>query len=492
MLVCDQAMYITAARGLLDGKPVEFTCQEAGFVNETKRNFYYMPGHVVLLAGTYAALGYGPWQSILPSLAGFVLSCVLLFLLVRDRYGEYPAWVSLACFLGYPFLYIVVPTAMSDVTAVAATLLVLYLFTRLRGRARFWVGVLLPILPFYFKETTAVVIFVMAALYLQAPVDRRALRTAVAFVSLSTLILGVVYMLPPSSDRVNPFTSLLLGGDNTLAYRDAVAREGLRPTAGELAQKVAARGWAQTKDFIAGLRPDLRGLEYLFILGAVPLGFFLFYRRGDYFLLAVALATLVSVAAVLLLYVTGHIGKRNLLPVVALDCIAYGVALAPVLRRAGVTLVPGVVLGAVLLAGCYYLTRREWQTILRHDAELAVFDEAAEPLAPPDGTVLIADYDLSCDYLLRHYPVKIFSVPRNRQTLAMILSKYPVGMVCLPLAPLAEREKRTEVTLEDLNKAGFELKKEFAYEGVTFGLAVRKPRADGARLLPKEASGGGE
>jgi hypothetical protein len=54
----------------------------------------------------------------------------------------------LTCFLGYPFLYILVPTAMAEMTIIAAVLLALYGFTKLPGRARLWVGLFLPVLPF--------------------------------------------------------------------------------------------------------------------------------------------------------------------------------------------------------------------------------------------------------------------------------------------------------------------------------------------------------
>lgn len=473
MLLSDQAMYITAARSFLDTGKIEFTCQPVSVETEGKRQFYYMPGYCIILAASYAVFGYGVLQTVMPTALLFMLSCMLCYHLALKLYSPVAAWVALILFSSFPFLHHFTFVAMSEVPIIASMLLALTVFVHLTPRWQVLAGWALCGMVVLFRETSAVVIFPMCAiLWKAAPVTHR-WRSLLLFFVTSMIVMAAIYLSPLGTTRESLFYNLIVyENDPALSGAHELGTQ-QEPRRDVLLSKLVSRAGRQLVQLVREMRPDLRNLEWLFFLIPIPLGLVLYFRRSDSFMLSIVVCLLLTLAAIVSVYVLGHIGKRHFLQLLPLVCILYGQVLSLVTPPRWSKQMLGLLL-LVVVPASMWMVHRDWRAYHQADAYCDQMLRELESVRHDDTTAMLAPNQAAVSYGIVHYPVRVWALPYSLPELKTILAKHPVKTLLLPVSGPATPPESTQLTRENVQGEGFQFLRTIEAEGNRYDVFLKR------------------
>ncbi len=466
----DQVNYITAARNLsVSGELTSSIIYPSTLLQRYQRNYLYMPGHALVLSWSYTLFGYGVFQSFLPNLLSFVLTMICTFLSARKLYDRTTAYLSTALFLVFPLNLLYAVSAMAEMTLIAATILALCVFLYLPDRAKPYLGACLPVLPFLFRETGALVIVPMAFLVFSRSQQYKLPRT-LAFLLLACPGMALVYKLELASGRPSLFLANYFDARYTTIYTDAVANASLSATWNNTLMRLPHRIAENLTNFAAFIQIDSVRLfsccyAVFFVLGLVGLCRGLL--RRDAFAISTSVMVLTIFSSVVAFYYLGMTGIRIFLFTLPLSCIACAAfcrdLLSPLAARFAPYLV-GVLVFVMLaytgFAGIASLSKVYSPLFQTCEPPLLEFTNRLEQLEHDDQTLLVCPCHLLMEYSLRHHPVKCAFLPANSATLDLLNGKYRIGTILWDSG-----DPLTSLTLEDFVQRGFFPQAKIGYQG---------------------------
>jgi hypothetical protein len=481
----DQIVYVSVARNFAErGVLASNIIYPATLWQQTPKNFFYMPGHMLSLAASYWALGFGNFSSLLPSLASFVTAVACLAWIAARRYGWFTSLAAGALLTAVPGVLFFAFTAMAESTFLGASLLALAAFCGLRPALRPWLGPLLLAVPFLFRETGALLVLPMMGLIAEprppgsaaapdppsppsppSPGGARRWAEAGLCLLLAVAFLAAVYVSPLAAGRPSLLRANLLGRTDQYVYYDAAAQASLAAAgAADIQHAILANAAANLRAFPEeAFGGDARLHWVIALLGIVLcLGVGLATRDG--LLVGGGAMTLAAAALVVCLYnAAADRGLRQLLFTAPLGCLAAARA-ADLLRRrlagrgrplrwAGWA-VPVAVLAALLWNG--------WgQSIAAHrflssmdswgDANVQALERSVKP---DDRLALVGPWEYTLEYAFTHHPIRWSFLPQNHFTLALISRAAPIGTALLPLPRPMDRVSAADLLNIGLREVG--------------------------------------
>lgn len=444
----DQAGYILSARILAATGELKNGVVFPAQIDSP--DFYvHMPGHVVALATSYALFGWGIAQTLLPSVVGYVLGAVLVFLVGNRLYSLRAGLIATLLFCAFPANVAYSFTAMAELTFTCACIAAIAAFVHLPPRLLAWGPPLLLVLPFLFRESAAFLILPMAWCIVRVQGWRGAALASAG----SVASLWAVNRWQIASGKVA--ASLAWVTEGSFNYGDAFA---------EAPEPLAAGEWlpALWKNVVLNLR-HLEGHVSTFpgelmpwalygALGIATLAFGLGLprRRVDPFAFgAGVLMVFVVLLAVTVYDAKAHKLLRTLMYTVPFGAIAVAGQLAPPAGTGSrIGWKPGATatLLVLVLAAGFQVSRLAAKTMTRQDALTL---RNTQELARMHGSGMIVAGNLAAPLAVEGHPdVTWCLAPENEETLALVLERYDVRTI-VAFKPLTEeftREHRLRKT----------------------------------------------
>jgi hypothetical protein len=464
----DQVDYISVARNLVDSGTLSSNIiYPSTLTQSATRNYLYMPGHFFALAASYRLLGFGPLQSLLPSILSFVLAAVLIFLVGYRLYDRRTGLLAAFLFSILPANLYLALTAMCELTLVAACLVAFTGFVFTPSRWRPCAAPFLLAVPFVFRETAALLVIPMVTMVLFEGGKWQAGRALVLSLA-SVAVLTAVFQLDFVAGR--PELNSLQYGRTMAMYQDATVPP--HPASGrDLLQLVPGRLTVNARRFVALVMSGASGMERLSMIAIViATGIVIVYGvarwREDPLPLGVGALVLAVFAAVLSLYdIDIFRGLRVLLftyPLLAL-CLARSYwqhvpLAAPKDSMANVGI--QFALAMVLVVICFKATVTQWRQFARYDAEDDAATAFMNAIGHDDQRMLVAPFELALEYVSQHHPVKWSFIPANAVTLELLRKEFVIGTFILSVP-----DPDSSLTAADLERTGLRLEQEVVYAG---------------------------
>ena len=455
----DQVGYITTARWLAETGELRSHLIYPAFVREpTWRN--YMPGNYYVLAAGELLFGPGPVAWRIPAMASFIVAAVGVFLIGRRFYGRVEGVVAALLFILFPPLTAFAFTAMPQLPFIAAGVTAFAVLALLPARARPWLVPALLVVPFLFRETGALLLIPMGLVVL-GDRHRRRWSTPVAVVLSSTAFLYAVLQWQRALGKGSRPLHIF----GALNYDNAYLPPSPPLTLARVAEGLGTNVSSNISALGAHLdRLDPAHVSLVVVAALAALALAKGTRRdssGNRDLLALGAGVLFFVAAAVLttLYTWEYYrGMRAMLFTVPLIAVSLAPWLVTALRRLRrhtegrlphpFGLLPGLLLLGALLAGAYRGGRAYARGFDPTAGRRAV--ELLESLDLDHHGILVAPFDVSLDYVLRHYPLRWSFVPRNTRTLRLLAETYPVQTVIMRKDELRGRRPAYEKALRDI------------------------------------------
>lgn len=437
----DQVGYIATARGLVDtGVATGHLIFPSMLFQNASKSYSYMPGHYYALALFYRLFGYGVWQSLLPNLLSLLLTVVCTYLIAVRWFRRGTALLAALIVLLFPAHLVYAFSAMSELTRLAVTTLALCVFVYLPTRRQPWLGPLLIVPAFLFRETGALLLLPMG-LFILFATPRLNWRPAVLFAVLSVVLVGLTFISPLAAGRQSLVPSFVFDRSYTTMYTDALAvqAQGTRSWLSwgyALLIKFVGNIFSIGKNFIS------EGTSFLMLsLAAIFVGTGIATESGfkhkNLFFLASALFALGNLLFIMFLQDDlGYGWLRGLLV-----CAPYlAIVAAEVFRRTahrftgslGTTIrysVYAVAVAAITLIGLYGLAaffQPAGATDQVDDRRTALMESLE-----PDTRGLLVSSENYLDFVQVHYPVRWSFVPANKPTFQALAAKYDISTVVL-------------------------------------------------------------
>jgi hypothetical protein len=478
----DQVGYITTARALAAGDGLRGSLIYPATLHQpADKEVFYLPGHYAVLALTYRLLGYGVWQSLLPSLAAYVIAAVLTYLLAARYFDHATALTAAALFMLFPPSIVYAFSAMSETTRLAATALALGVFVYLPVRWQFLLGPWLAVLAYLFRETGALIVAGMALLlYDQLP--RRGWPVVAAFVAYAAVVIGAVHLSGLSAGRPSLLTTYVFDGRFTTMHSDAVAQAAVAsPASGDWLRRLPIKGWENALSVVRAARKTPLAFDTsatLALLGAVLLAALGAARWRRSFLGAVAITGAALAGFVLFLYLPiGYGWLRMLHSLTPALAIAVAVWVQRLIQRAaGRSHWAKAALALAALALGAWVSLGAVHDFFRPAAALTSADERRtawfEQLGHDDRTVLVGPVEF-LHYVNQHYPVRWSFVPANGPTFELLAARYAIGSL------VVRQDQRPDPALEAaMRRAGLYLEQVATFDGVEFLVYRTQPIAN--------------
>jgi hypothetical protein len=495
----DQAGYVSVARNLVaTGELRSSIIIPSLLLEPTEATYLYMPGHYLALAGSYALFGFGPIQSILPSIVAYIIATTALFLTVSHFYGRNVGTTAALLFALFPANIVYSLTAMAEMTFLAAAMVSLAIFSFLSFRLRVVLGPFLLILPLLFRETglALAIVFVLLIVFND---DRFHVREIASFIALSTVVAVEVLLSPVSILRPSlaPFNLLLL--DERKLYTDAFVLARINPRLIDWivapfikfaynAHTLAVVFWSLLRNVFSPNPFAITGvaafevLSLAVILLGIPFGLFVVLRRPQHTLVtaSVAVPAVILLAILSLYYVLYLQAVRILMLAVPFECILYAVMLRRTFkarpfrnwgwRRRQLLVAACLALGFGLSVGVTYVALAPDDAAqARSQRETAFLESIGDK---PDH-VLVTPWQIAFDYVYQHPTVEWSFIPANRATLQLLDEVKTVGTIVVPTS-----DAETDLTLDDITASGFYLEANVTLDNVHYNVFKRsQPRA---------------
>lgn len=448
----DQINYLTTARNLFEYGRLDSSLIYIGTLNQQfTKNTFYMPGYPQALAISYRLLGYGTIESQLPNMVAYILGCLLVFQLTKEHFGHKAAWFSVLLFIIFPLNLYFAFIVMMEMFFVTVSLLAFYLFTHIREGQRWLLGPFLVAAAFLVRETGALLVVPMA-LYIVWPDIRQSWKEGTAFIAVTILLLVILYISPVASGRISLFYNFA-----GLPLYDDISENPISWTIPNLIRLLFHRIITNIR-LLSKLLPE--EIFYLsLVLISIPFSFVVakFDKKSSRPAVAIIGFVVTSFAVLFTFYeITSFRGVRSMMFTMPFTMIMIGTTLAQLTDRlpqktAYLPLVAELILLAVFvnqnlfILDVYKLSMRE----LNFEEESVPFIERLEH---DDRRVLVAPLHLAINYASSHFPVKLAFVPVSQRGFEVLMSKFDVGTIILPVYI-----ERDQVSVKDLEVMGFYL-----------------------------------
>jgi hypothetical protein len=492
----DQAGYVSVARNLIaTGELRSSIIIPSLLAQPTDATYLYMPGHYVALALSYALFGFGPIQSILPSIVAYIIATTALFLTVAHFYGRNVGTTAALLFALFPANIVYSLTAMAEMTLLAAAMVSLAMFSFLSFKLRVVLGPLLLTLPLLFRETGLALAIVFFLLIVFND-DRLHLKAIVLFIALSTVVAVEVLLSPVSVLRPSlaPFNILLL--DERKLYADAFTLERINPTLIDWivapftkfaynAHILAVLFWSLLRNMFSANPFAVTGvaafevLSLALILLGIPFGLFVVLRRPQHTLViaSVAVPAVILLAILSLYYVLYLQAVRILMLAVPFECILFAVMLRRTFkvrplriwgwRSRQLLIAACLALGFGLSVGVTYVALAPDDAAqARAERETAFLESIGHN---PDH-VLVTPWQIAFDYVYQHPTVEWSFIPANRATLDLLNESKTVGTIVVPTS-----DAETDLTVDDIMASGFHLEATLMLDGHSYDVFKAQP-----------------
>jgi hypothetical protein len=462
----DAVGYTTAARSLLDSRRIVAHIVYPSLLSQeaATKSVLYMPGYYYVLAAWYRLIGFGATQSILCSNALYVLSAVCTYLMGLRFYNRRTALLAALFFMIFPANLYFASTAMSEMAVVASAALALCAFVHLPQRWMAWLGPVLLLLPFLFRETGAFLALPMAVILLHPPAAgggaaptepaaatesvppptgaRARALSALIFLGLSIVLLSAAYISPlaagrPSLLKLDVFVKQ--PDDAERIYRDALIAGQIRPTVGQTIRTLVSRFSDNTAMMVSRFDRQSHQFTVLVLLHlvlVVPVGLVWGILRRDGPAIAAGALLLVTLAFVCVFYTVAQDRPVRVamfaFPLVALMEARLWTALfcwlqprIPIAHRHW----PQALAGAAVAASSMAVTFKGFNAMLGFDLADERGNALVEWLDHDDSTMIVAPHRIGIPYVSRHPSASYAFVPANRSTLDLLCRRYPVTML---------------------------------------------------------------
>ena len=454
----DQTGYISVGRTFADTGKLESTLIFGFTLPPGVKSYVYLPGHYLALGLVYKLFGYSVAHSFWPSLAGFLLSSVLVVMISSALFGgtrALPAWVL---YVFFPLNLIYAFTAMAEMTVQASVVAAFAMFLAIPSRWRRWLGPLTLILPLLFRETGFVIVLPMAAcIYRECG---RRLAAVLQFGAIAVLVAVLVLSSPIAAGRAPMLAISLLGGASTAPPAQ---------WASAIGKNIAANFELLLHPYSKPGAEPIQVIGLWFVLTGIPLALWRWRRTGEIIYPAIGLMVLALFASIVGLYTLWwYRGIRHLLmtePFVAMLWADTVLDLpGPVFARrvAGrAVLIAAGIAGVVAMRSTF----RTEAAINSMAAQNTAFFEALHP--DVTGT-LVSPWEFSLDYFQTHYPIRWSFLPGNDDGLRTLNSKYPIATLVL-----RKGSDDKSLTPGAITSIGLTEGSEAAYQGIQFTIYRR-------------------
>ncbi len=436
----DQAGYILTARTWLDTGKLESALLYPAYMDDPGWRLY-MPGHYAALALSYALFGWGVWPSLLPSILGYLAAVLGVFLAGNALVGRTAGLIAAGLFATFSGVITYSFTAMAEMSFVGACAVALTGFALVPEQRRAYLTPLLLAVPFLFRETGALYVVPMAALLFYQKREGRFGRVALVLLA-SVALLSALNLWQLSTGKGSIPLSWVT--DSTFNYGDAVPPAAPELSAAEWARRLfgnAARNGGEAWSYFVDARGMAAVSGFLILLGAslISLVGGLWLRGREPVVLAAGLLGLTACTIFFFLYdVAGEKGMRSMLFVAPWLALALGALLRP--RRTTWTnrsrSLVGLLYGLAFLGIVFTnkeLTRRAGFRMQRYDLAAGVSRQILESIGHDDDTLLVSHFNVSMEYAVAHYPVRLCFIPTNDESLRRVQERFgPIGTLIIP------------------------------------------------------------
>jgi 4-amino-4-deoxy-L-arabinose transferase-like glycosyltransferase len=465
----DAVGYTSAARTLADTGHIEsHIIYPSTLSQRATKSWLYMPAFYYTLAAVYKLIGFSTMKTIVVSGTAYTIAAICTFLIGIKIFDRRTGLCAAAFFLIYPANLYFSSTAMSETSLVAAAAIAFCLFVHLPRRAMIFAGPALVLLPFLYRETGAFLALPMA-LFLLIPMGPVAARprydfkAATIFLTLSVLILGIIYMSPISTGRPSLIKLDIFVKEKGAEriYRDAMISDQIKATPRDWLQTLTSRFAENVTTLRKRISEQQRRFAILVLVPlifAIPIGLIWGAWKRDSISLGAGALLLLTLGFVCMFYSVRHDRPVRVAmfgyPLVAILQARLALALwGWIQRRVAAEHRQWAV--ALICAGI-----AAWviATAFKGFSDMAAWDLAdergnafIEGLSHDDHRMLVGPHLLCIPYLERHYPVKYSFVPANRETLSLLCRKYDVQTFILNPADAID------LKAEDVLAEGFRL-----------------------------------
>lgn len=480
----DQVGYISVARNFVETGQLTSNIIYPSFLGQhATKNYLYVPGQYLALALSYRLFGFGVLALVLPSMIGFIVAAVGVLLIASRFFGNAVGTLAAVFFIFFPGNLVYALTAMSEMTLVGAAMLGLVVFVYLPDRWKVFAGPAALVPALLFRETGALFAIPMLVLIAMRR-GKLDVRAGALFALVASAVVLGVWLSDVGSGRPSLFLVNIFASDDQSVYGNAFALQAIHPSAADWLHAVLSKfisnarllgGLLLTNAWLLVRRGQLPATGD-FMLELTGLGLVLFgvlcsawvaVRRRDPISVGGVLMTTALLCAVLLVYSIGIFrGLRMLLLAVPFLSISWARLAESGFRRLSsrglhprwTTRLAWLGTCAVVASTGLGLTYSAFAAEEAARAQSHHDGEFLESLGHNDTYVLVAPWQLAIDYVYQHHPVRWSFLPANRETLALLDSRYPIGTILLPA-------DNTGLTQEDILESGFVQTAERYYAG---------------------------
>jgi hypothetical protein len=453
----DQVGYVSGARSFLERGVIETTSIfPSTLAQKTKTKILYVPGHYLALAGSFSFFGINFLSSILPSLLGYLGVILAAYFSGKKLFGNKASlWASFLV-MGFPFFLFFSLTAMAELEVIASTFMVFAVYLYVPSAFRKLIAPILAVIPIFFRETSILVIFPMAAMIWKEAEPKRKWSESGSFL-LVTFILFFGLLKGPLGGRPDLIRANVFGSFSEI-YTDALFGGSFNPTLPEWVSALAKHFWGNLKFLLQDKSLTGEALVSKFLLIFSIIVFLAGWKKKEGLQLSIGFMGLVLWAAILGIYaVTGYRGLRVSLVLVPFFALVVSGWLSEFSRfRFQMFFLGLVFIGLSFKVGFLDLVKDFNQDRIR---ELEIIRFIDDKVHPDKTKVFVAPFWLVSPWLNQNYPAKWAFLPANIETFKLLQKFSPVGTLLLHDSELAV------LSLQALDSLGFKKSEETVFEG---------------------------
>ncbi len=430
-ILVDQTYYTTGARNWLETGTLHHTIVFPGSLHQSF-NRLWMPGHFYATAAAYSVFGTEDWVALVPNLVGYVLATMGTYLLGLRFFNWKAGTLAAAAFALFPPNVAFAYSAMAELTTVAAATIAAVAFVYLPRRVLVVAAPILLVLPFLFRETTAVLVVLLLAWMWRTQAKHWQIALAMA--------LSVVCLLGVESWQVAEGKLPLNGQGGHFNYDDASS------TANAESPLTRTEIFAINVDVILSMLDEVwvpESFACLSLVGctlACLIGGWVM-RRETVMPLGIGVLAMCPLIICLVLYEMGGF-KYTRVSMFALPPTMAGTAgvamyvgrrVRPAMRWAFLVIF-ALLMTSINVVMCRNLGE-EW---VLGDTRAAADESFIKDLNHDPDTLLVAPWYMVFDYAHRHYPARCSYVPKNDETLKLLVQAYPIDTMIVPSKSLGQ------------------------------------------------------
>ena len=468
----DQIGYITAAKNLIfKGYLETTTILPSTLGQKTRTKILYVPGYFWALAGSFRLFGFNFWGSIFPSVLGYLITVVSVYLISLKLFNLKSAILASIGVMVFPFFLLYSVTAMAEMTVIASATLSFLIAVYLPNRHRWWLGAFLSVLPVFFRETSIIVCLPIAGLIWNDSDKKQKATGVFKFIGL-TAILFILLMKGPLGGRPTLLKANIFGGINEI-YMDALFSSNFNPP---LKKYLLVVGHRFFDNLMYLLKDGSYSAESLTLKFALAMSLLLFYRGIKHrttLTISVGSMAVVLLFAICSLYaVTGYRGLRvSLVLVPFMIIVTTGWLVQTNTTNIKIYLLLALLAFTGLKKG-FLEQIKDFEARHTEEKESITF---IDDLNVDKEKVLIAPLELALPWVLENYPVRWSFLPSNKETFKLLNNYQAVGTILLNSFEMVVKSK----LLEEL---GYKVTRELSFHGQKYYLydfkaaeSIKKP-----------------